>query len=179
MLRSGRVDQPAVLASLTGLRIEFFPTLVLDGQEFGIAVAASGALELHYEPLPHTGEDRPHGVVIASGEGLTMMATHLSRRPRARRGEIAGLINIARMIMGPLLLAGDLNDELSGLNSLESVGFDCRMPRLPTFPTRRPQRQVDHLLPARGVTLGGLHTRSVHASDHLPLIGDATVKGRE
>ena len=85
MKRSGGVDQPAELARLLGVQVEFFPTLErAGGGQYGIGLASRIPItEARFVPLPQLGTEEPRGAITAQCSGISLVCTHLStqRRP--------------------------------------------------------------------------------------------------
>ena len=168
--RSGGVDQAARLGELTSMWIRFFPTTRLDGGDFGLAIAASAPLELQFHPLPKTPLDRPHGMITSRLRGVEVLATHLSRKRISRAVELAWVCSACRRLDPPKMLLGDLNTTGLSFRSMRVAGLERRAGYRPTFPSRLPRRQIDHVLTSRGLTVIDCWTVDSEASDHLPLV---------
>jgi endonuclease/exonuclease/phosphatase family metal-dependent hydrolase len=168
--RSGVTDQPGELARLSGLHVSFWPTLGYQGGDFGIAVATQDAVETEFRLLDNEGmRGRRHGAITVCVEGLTVVATHLSRKPRARAAETAHVRAIAAEARPPAVVTGDLNQGRRDLDRLLDAGF-VRDARRPTFPSFLPMRQVDYVLAGPGARIERSRTIRTLASDHLPLV---------
>jgi endonuclease/exonuclease/phosphatase family metal-dependent hydrolase len=102
------------------------------------------------------------------------VATHLSRRPRARAAETAHLSAIAVDAPWPAVVTGDLNQGHGDLRPLRELGFrhDARRP---TFPSLLPVRQIDYVLAGPCARVQRSWTLWSLASDHLPLVADVTL----
>jgi endonuclease/exonuclease/phosphatase family metal-dependent hydrolase len=173
--RSGRIDEPAVLARLCGLHVRFWPTLRYGGGDFGLAIATTAELESAFELLDNGGlGGRRHGAVVARVQGLTIVAAHLSRRPRARAAETAHVGALAADAAAPAVVAGDLNQGHRDLGVLAELGFRNHA-RRPTFPSLVPVRQIDYVLAGPGASIKRSFTIRSLASDHLPLVADVEV----
>ena len=168
--RSGRVDQPAVLQELTGMHVRFFPTADFGGGEFGVAIATTDPADTRFRFLPPTPFDRRHGAIVSQIGGLTIVATHLSRKPQARAVELPALWSTCRKLGSPKVLLGDFNMSAAGLLPFRLIRLKKAGGFEPTFPSTGPVRQPDHVLMSRELTLGGCHTSESTASDHLPLV---------
>jgi len=121
--RSGKVDQPAEFAKLTGMQVVFGHNIDYDGGGYGTAVltrlpvrsSESVKLKSFYESTPQHAEQR--GVqVLELGEkddpGLLFLCTHLDFRPaNEERLNSAQTINALIKKHGdePALIAGDFN----------------------------------------------------------------------
>jgi endonuclease/exonuclease/phosphatase family metal-dependent hydrolase len=190
--RTGKVDQPAELARLTGLEGMFGGNIPFAGGEYGNAVLSRLPIRRHKNhPLPSLGEGEKRGVLeveveLAGGESLTLYATHLDhRRPDAERLAQAQAINelVAAKAPRRAILAGDLNavpdSPTLGVFSRQWAVGD-REPLL-TSPAGRPVRQIDYVLP---LISGGLRVVEMRvldepvASDHRPLLVTFEVEPR-
>ena len=168
--RSGGVDQVDELERSTGLNIYFGATVVReDGAEYGIALASSLQLDASFEPLPRLGDEEPRGYIRAEGPDITFFVTHLSRSRRARVMQTEQLAEVARQSQ-PVVVMGDLNQPERHLRPFLEAGFDPGAARLPTLPSTRPRRRVDHVLAGGGAMVTSAWTPRTLASDHVPLV---------
>jgi endonuclease/exonuclease/phosphatase family metal-dependent hydrolase len=163
--RSGRADQPAVLAELTGLEICFFPVLERRGGEYGIAVGARAPVETSFVSLPRLGREEPRGLIIARYAGVAMVAVHLSTDRRARRAQIEAVAALVGDLDGPVVLLGDLNQTRAGLSALVGAGLDPG-PSVASLG----RRQIDFVMPGPGLRAGAVNALSSPASDHRALV---------
>lgn len=168
--RSGRADQPALLAAELGMHFEFRPTITRGLGDYGIALATSEPTEVEHVPLPRVGDEEPRAVLRATYRAVRVLATHLSRDRAARAAQLQALAELAANDEAVVVL-GDLNERPGSLGALESIGLaGCR--DLPTLPAGHPRRQIDHILAAGGLTIEGCRTIPTDASDHRPLVAD-------
>ena len=177
--RSGGTDQVAEIRRLTGMEMTFGPTVVREGAEYGIALAAPPAypVETSFEMLPRLGDEEPRGYLRSAGGGVTFLATHLSRARRARAAQTRLLAEVAGSVAGPVVVLGDLNQTRRTLAPLHEAGLDDGPARLPTLPSARPRRQVDFVLAGGGATITAAWTPRTLASDHVPLVAVVEVAG--
>ncbi|MEA2509459.1 MAG: hypothetical protein QOG21_1541 [Actinomycetota bacterium] len=173
MARSGRVDQPRVLQQLTGMTIQFFPTLRRGEGRFGVGIAAIEPVEAELQQLPQEPHDEPRGVIVARWKEICVLATHLSREAAPRLGQTRALAGTAAAQTDPTLVMGDLNQTLPTLKPLLDAGFSCPATPEPTFGWLWRKRQIDFVL-ARGLQVTGWTAIDSDASDHLALV--ATVE---
>lgn len=146
MSRSRRVDQPGVLAELTGLHVSFFPTLARGDGQYGIAVASRTPMTVDFLLLPQVADDEPRGLILARTAQVCLMATHLSRSAQARRLQMVTLAEIAPAA-GATIVAGDFNAPRRELAPLRRAGF-----HVPLWgPATRGRRRIDFIA-ARAVT---------------------------
>jgi endonuclease/exonuclease/phosphatase family metal-dependent hydrolase len=170
MGRTGRMDQPALLASRIGLPIEFRATIRHRGGEYGTALLGTGLASVDWVRLPRIGREEPRGVIVARRSDLWVCATHLSTGPEARRVQLRALADLVAGLDGPVVVLGDLNAGRRELRPLRRRGL-VEGPRLPTFRGSRP-RQIDYILTSREVAVGRIWTVETDASDHLPLAAE-------
>jgi len=116
--------------------------------------------------------DEPRVAVAAVVDGpfgaFTVCTTHLSFLPGWSAAQLRRITRWLGGRPGPLVLMGDLNmgrrpaARLTGLRGLAA---------LPTFPSDRPRRQLDHVLASDGLrTTGPAETPRPPLSDHRPLV---------
>jgi endonuclease/exonuclease/phosphatase family metal-dependent hydrolase len=165
--RTGRIDQPALLAARVGLPIEFRPTLRLRDGEYGIGLLAEGLASVDWVRLPRVGREEPRGVIVGRLPDLWVCATHLSTRPEARRVQLRALARLVADLDGPVTVLGDLNAGRRELRPLRRKGL-VPGPRMATFRGSR-GRQIDYILTPREVGVERSWTVETDASDHLPL----------
>ena len=113
-------------------------------------------------------------------EEVCLFLVHLSLRHSHRHRQMHHLASLVRNAVKPVIVAGDFNT-LSGDHEIkhfaETTGLKNANPRnLPSWPSRRPRRQLDFILYGHGVEVTGFHIPLVELSDHLPLICDFEVR---
>jgi endonuclease/exonuclease/phosphatase family metal-dependent hydrolase len=173
MERSGRIDQPSLLAELTGLHVGFWPTLKRRRGEYGIGVAAVEPVEATFRRLPRAGSEEPRGAFAARFRGVGIVAAHLSTDPAARPGQIRALIDMARELDGPAVLMGDFNMPRHELGPFISAGYEPGDQHRTLISATG--SQIDYILSGRGVTATSSWTLPSGASDHVPLVADLAV----
>jgi endonuclease/exonuclease/phosphatase family metal-dependent hydrolase len=167
--RSGGIDQVAELERLTGLTLHFLPTVRRGAAEYGIALATKGPTEIESALFPPLGDEEPRGYIRAEMDGVTIVATHLSRARRARAGQTVRLAELAD-VAGPVVVMGDMNQAPRHMKPLTAAGFRSGAARLPTLPSTRPRSHLDHVLAAGGARITQAWTPRTTASDHVPLV---------
>jgi len=172
--RSGSVDQAAELASLTGMDVHFHPTFTRGAAEYGLALATHSTVETEFHPLPRRAGEEPRGLITARLDEVSLLVTHLSQDPAARRAHIEAVLDVAEAVLAPVAVVGDLNETRRGLKAFQAAGFAPGPRRTPTFP--RPglawDRQIDFIWAGRGARVARSWTLSTAASDHLPLVAE-------
>jgi len=147
-------------------------------------------LEGHHSRLPVRWPDRTRGyavvrVGVPGGGEVTAVSVHLSLKPGERVAHTERILQ-ALSDRGPLVLAGDLNEEeTGGAWRLIDVPDRLRLvsPARPTFPARAPRRRLDvvfaspvlRVLPHREVLVPD--AAWARASDHRPTWVDLDLGG--
>lgn len=190
--RSGRVDQPAELARLTGYSAAFGKTLDYQGGEYGIAVLSRWPILrdtlvhlLVDPPQPRAGGSyEPRGAlrvtVAAPGGAIAVVNTHLdAAHDEVRRQEIRTVVAIADSLRAagtPTFIGGDFNStpESAVHESARAAGFrdawlSCGRGDSLTFPANVPVKRIDYLYLTGGATCAEATVPSSQASDHRPL----------
>ena len=173
MARSGTVDQPAVIAELTGMDVLFWPTLRRKQGEYGIGLAVHSGAQAGFRALPRIGREEPRGAIVGRTEGLAIVATHVATRDPARAAHLDALTSLALEMDGPVVILGDLNASRRRLGGLQAAGFDAG-PRRHTIGRSR-RRQIDYILVGPGLRLLRSWTVPGDASDHTPLVADVAL----
>jgi endonuclease/exonuclease/phosphatase family metal-dependent hydrolase len=141
----------------------------------------------HEDMSDHRFEQRGllHAEVEVDGHSVHVVVVHLGLIRASRVRQLAQLAQfIAREIppQAPLLVAGDFNDWGALISRpLASVGLrSCSSAVTPTFPSRMPLVQFDHVY-ARGLVAVSQHVPKGRIwwrmSDHLPLIAEFELTG--
>ena len=135
----------------------------------------------HEDMSDHRFEQRGllHSELLIEGHTVHAVVVHLGLIRASRMRQLAQLRRyILREVPPdvPLLVAGDFNDN-GGMvgRELASIALCCHVGRTPTFPSRMPLVQLDHVF-ARGLEPVGAQVPRGQAwwrmSDHLPLIAE-------
>ncbi|HUF26974.1 MAG TPA: endonuclease/exonuclease/phosphatase family protein [Gemmatimonadaceae bacterium] len=193
--RSGGVDQPAVLASLTGYAAAFGRTLDYQDGEYGIAllsrwpIARDTMVALPVSPAQERagGSREPRGALMALIDApsvvLAVVNTHLdaSGDERYRLQELATLLPAAERqgsAAGGLLVGGDFNARPGSevirrvlANGWRDAWTECggADPGY-TFPAHAPDRRIDYLFLAADETCSEARVVSEGISDHRALL---------
>lgn len=175
----GGIDQFELLARSTGLRAIEGPTLHDHRGHYGNAlltrlpVASSRRIDLS------VCRREPRGALdvelLAGGQRLRAIATHLGLDWRERRRQVARLLALLRSAPDTLtVLLGDMNEWLPMAHSLGPLSRHFGgSRRLRTYPARRPLLPLDRVWvrPAAALRALRVHASTLArvASDHLPL----------
>jgi endonuclease/exonuclease/phosphatase family metal-dependent hydrolase len=180
--RTGGVDQTAELARLTGLHGVFGKQIDYQGGEYGQAVLSRlplGGATVHLLP----GEpDREQRIAFEArfkigGRDASFVSTHLHHQSAAFRERQAATLNVLfGMAERSVILAGDLNatPESAAIRSLAGTWtLATADPRLLTFPSSRPTKQIDYVIHRPSGLLRATTATVVDepvASDHRPVL---------
>ena len=195
--RTGGVDQPAVLAKLTGLHAAFGRGIDYQGGQYGNAILSRFPIRgTHVYPLPaKDGEERRNALVVTvrpreDGPEITFVATHLNYRDEAERLREAEEIH--RVLKDredkPTILAGDLNARpesktigrfVPGWKDAAAEGGKGDAGAAPTFPADKPNRRIDFVMLRPPAAWQVVETKVVAepvASDHRPVLAVVELK---
>lgn len=118
------------------------------------------------------------GLAVADVGGVRVISMHLSLVPAERVRHLIRLLLVVRSTVGPVVLAGDLNEDPDG-PTWRKLGLhlhDVTDRVGPTFPARRPARRIDAILISHAGSATGAQVLggedAVRASDHLPVVAD-------
>ena len=192
--RSGRVDQPATLARLTGRHVAFGKSLDYQGGEYGIAIlsrwpiTSDTTLPLPIDPpQPRSGGSyEPRAAlrvtIAAPGGPLAVVNTHLdaSGDDRWRRQEIRTVIAIVDSLRSrgvPTLAGGDINStpesEVQATArgaGLRDAWSACGSGAGLTYPADSAVKRIDYLYLTGSATCSGAAVITSQASDHRPVL---------
>ena len=175
-LRSGFVNQTRYLATHSGLPFWCQQSNRRVGR---VAYAGNGLLsrfqpdELDEHRLPGTIPGRG-AIITRFGDGdraVVLASVHLALGRRARGQQLRYL---ARHLAPAehLVVMGDFN---TGVDSdevrefTEALGLKAPTAGLPSFPSWRPQRAIDHFLVSRSLDVEATEVLPVRHSDHCPV----------
>lgn len=191
--RSGKVDQVARLAALTGFHAAFGKTLSFQGGDYGIAVLSrreilsDTLLRLPVNPpQERSGAGyEPRGalratVTTALGEAH-VLNTHIdaSREDTYRLQEARELLRIGAELSARgriVLLGGDLNSEPTSavIAMLTAAGWKdswgCGQGNGFSFPASVPVKRIDYLMLPPGLRCRTANVIATEASDHRPVV---------
>lgn len=188
-VRTGKVDQPAELARLTGRHVAFGDNIPYQGGEYGNAVLSRWPIvRLENLRLPSLDHGEQRGVLEVevrppgSAQAVILLCTHLdARRAGTERIASAKAINLLASKRGtlPMILAGDLNDTTTSatLTELATTWKNTNGKVTPTSPAKTPLRQIDFVLTLAQHPWNVAEVRVIDealASDHRPIM--ATVE---
>ena len=118
--RTGRVDQIAELARLTGMHYAFAPNLNFQGGWYGVAILSRfPPLSSEHARFQHRREAERRGYLRVDVEidrrPVSFVTTHLDyQHDDNRLYETEQLLKAVANVAAPLIVAGDFNDEPAG-----------------------------------------------------------------
>jgi len=112
-------------------------------------------------------------------EHLVVYLVHLAMGARTRHQQLSALYELIKRSDRPCIVAGDFN-MLWGENEIDlflaATGLqNANRERLPTFPSKIPQRHLDFFLHSKQIVVRDFQVPQVTYSDHLPLVVDFDV----
>ena len=115
------------------------------------------------------------------GNDVRVISTHLGLFPHELRQQVARILTLLEEGPADLtVVMGDFN--IFGLERrlLRRIGAPKELPRLRTFPSRRPLMSLDRIWTIPNNRLHKIHVHrtstSRHASDHLPIVGEVLLE---
>ena len=124
------------------------------------------------------------GLMVAhldlGGEPVAFAVAHLSLGSRDRIRQALYIGDIIREIDCRTILMGDFNctsdsDELWVITT--KTGLRPAIRNMPTYPSWKPLRDIDHIMVSDGITIRKAHAPDFFMSDHLPLAIEAVIEG--
>lgn len=175
-LRSGFTNQTHYLAEQAG----FDYWTHQPNRRMGGVASSANALLSRLEPVEVANHALPgrisgRGVLMArfgdGEEGLTIAVAHLSLGATSRRAQLAFIAELLSDHSHAVLM-GDFNcmpdqPEMDVLYRHTRLQPPAR--NVPTFPSWRPERAIDHILVSEGLSYSGARALAAAQSDHLAL----------
>lgn len=169
--RSARVDQPAAIASVASMRVEFAAAhrLGLLGR-YGVALLSRSLVDdVEIVRLPGAGERRV--ALVARTHGVTVAVTHLSRVRDDSARQLDAVLDHLLARPRPHVLLGDLNRRDHEVGRLVERGLAVAGGP-PTYPSDAPRLRIDHVGVSSDLGMTRVGVPSVDVSDHRPLVVD-------
>lgn len=181
--RTGRVDEIRELARLTGMDYAFAHNLDYQGGQYGVAVLSRfPILSIDHQRFANRRERERRGFirveVEVAGRRLNFVTTHLDYQfLDGRIFETEQLLKALEGVRGPVIVAGDFNEEPPGgaYEMMLKAGFtDGWTPQTTpglTYPADKPSKRIDYVF-HRGLgpdVHAAATVPDTLASDHRPL----------
>lgn len=180
--RSGRIDQPAELARLTGMEVAYGPAMEYDDGHFGNAVLSRFPIlssRCHALPSPEGREPRSAIEVVVRPDGgapLRFFSAHFDHQIEDVRVSHARAVLAASAGAEPAILAGDFNATPGSptLKTLLASWNDATaVSGMLTFPSNPGRIKIDYVLHRPAGALKVVEARTLNepvASDHCPVL---------
>jgi len=180
--RSGRIDQPAELARLTGMEVAYGPAMEYDDGHFGNAILSRFPIQssrCHALPSPEGREPRSAvEAMVRPGPGapVRFFSAHFDHQIEDVRVGHAKTVLAASAGAEPAILAGDFNATPGSptLKSLLTEWADATaVPGMLTFPSNPGRIKIDYVLHRPAGVFKVLEARTLTepvASDHCPVL---------
>jgi len=184
-------DEIAELAKLTDMHFAFAHNLDFQGGQYGVAVLSRfpiGRIEHRKYENKRVAERRGmlRVELNVAGRTVNFVTTHLDYQyADSRLFETEQLLSFLRDVKGPLIVAGDFNDEPAGSSyELMAKSFDDVWMRRSakdaglTFPADKPVKRIDYIFTRKDSDIKTKRAWVVNtlASDHLPLMAEVEVR---
>jgi endonuclease/exonuclease/phosphatase family metal-dependent hydrolase len=176
--RTGKVDQPAELAKLTGMKGVFGKAMDFEGGGYGQVILSRHPIgETKVHALPGKGEPRIafEAIISINGADMRFLSVHLDLDGAQRLTQAERLAATLSDKSIPIILCGDFNDvpDSAPLQTLGKVltAVPKSAPVL-TCPAGKPEKEIDHFFVSgfKAVTPLTVLPEAV-ASDHRPVLG--------
>jgi endonuclease/exonuclease/phosphatase family metal-dependent hydrolase len=188
--RTDRVDQPAVLAELTGMHVVFEQNIPYQGGEYGNAVLSRVPVERYTNHmLPQLTPDEQRGMLEVhikhAGRPIVFYATHFDYHgDDNERLASADMLRdlIQQQKTKTIIVAGDLNTRPDSAVMAKVTAFlvdahdqanDPGVDPAYTYPADTPDRRIDYVMHPTNAGLSATESRVMDepvASDHRPLL---------
>lgn len=193
-LRSGRIDQAAVIAEHLKMSFHFHPALRVKEEMYGDAILSKWPLQLRHAGELPTVKARlafePRGALwvtaTCANHEVQVLNTHLGLSRRERAAQMQALLGPGWLAHPgchhPVVLCGDFNAlprspvHRAFRKILRDAALHVKASRRATFPSRFPFLRLDYLFVSPSLPILSVNTPSTPltrlASDHLPVIAD-------
>jgi endonuclease/exonuclease/phosphatase family metal-dependent hydrolase len=184
-LRSGFLNQTRYLAETAGMP---FWSHQPNRPMARLAHSANGLIsrieptEVIDYPLP--GRIPGRGALFArfgpGHEALVVVVAHLSLGAQARQGQLGFIAELLSDYPHAVLM-GDLNTDANSVEMrhlFAKTSLQQPTSPMPTFPSWKPRRALDHILTSADIRLDRMWTLPQAFSDHLPLAAEIVLPAR-
>jgi len=178
------VQQQAIFLAPPGYEAVYCTNAVTRHGEHGNALLSRWPVlsHQHEDMSDHRFEQRGmlHAKLLVYGQVVHVLVVHLGLIATSRGRQVTQLLRFLEREVAmdaPVLVAGDFNEDSARVrDALAGAGLRCWVGRrVPTFPSRLPLTQLDHVF-ARGLQPLGVQVPHGRVwwrmSDHLPLIAE-------
>lgn len=184
-------DEIVELAKMTLMDMAFAHNLDYQGGKYGVAILSRFLIQkTEHQKYENRREAERRGMlrveVDVDGKTVNFVTTHLDYQEKdGRLFETEQLLRFIDRVPGPLIVAGDFNDEPSGsayelmLKSFDDawIGSRAKGDGL-SYPADKPARRIDYIFYRRseGVRAKKSWVVNTQASDHVPVIAELEIR---
>jgi endonuclease/exonuclease/phosphatase family metal-dependent hydrolase len=184
-------DEIRELAALTRMDYAFAHNLDYQGGQYGVAILSRMLIQkTDHQKYENLREAERRGMlrveVELAGKTIQFVTTHLDYQyADGRLFETEQLLKMLSSEKGPMIVAGDFNDEPNGsayqrvLQSFEDAWVASRAKADGfSYPADKPAKRIDYIFIRKGdgMRVKKAWTVSTLASDHLPVVADLEIK---
>lgn len=190
--RSDYEDQLKVLAELLGFEyyvyganLDLNPHEGYEARQYGTGILSKYPIKDSENVLLNSYGREQRGVLRATidinGVDTNIYNTHLALPDEDRMGQVNEIIELMEDFPGPKMVMGDLNSEshfedfkhLINAGNLTDTFVDVENSN--TFRANDPIKRIDYILTSPLITFDNQEVIQTLASDHLPIVLDATI----
>ena len=186
--RTEKLDQPKILAELTGMNVVYGKTIDNSGGDYGIAILSKYPIVEHtFTPLPREDNREKRGLLQATiklddSNTIRFFCTHLcAYNEKNRVLQVQKINEIAEKDNSLLLIGGDFNAEpKSDSNELMLKHWKDLTDADPTFSSTKPSIKIDYIFTRAGEVAPGVRKKLEKleskvipdeiTSDHRPIV---------
>ena len=183
--RTQGIDEIAELARLTKLNYAFAHNIDYQGGEYGVAILSKFPIDkIEHVKFENRREAERRGLlrieVTFAGRTINFVTTHLDYQyADGRLFETEQLLRALEGKVGPIIIAGDFNDEESGdsyklmRTKFQDAWIESKTKETGlSYPADRPSKRIDYVFYRGSDGWRVKKAWTVHslASDHLPVI---------
>ena len=182
-------DQIAELAKLTRMDFSFAHNLDYQGGQYGVAILSRFLIQhADHQKYENRRETERRGMlrveVEVDGKKLNFVTTHLDYQYEdGRLFETEQLLRLVGGVAGPLIIAGDFNDEPKGsayklMRSKFDDAWAASKTEGFTYPADKAAKRIDYIFyrASDRVRVKKVWIVNTLASDHLPLMAELEIK---
>ena len=182
-------DQIAELAKLTRMDFSFAHNLDYQGGQYGVAILSRFLIQhADHQKYENRRETERRGMlrveVEVEGKKLNFVTTHLDYQYEdGRLFETEQLLRLVDGVKGPLIIAGDFNDEPKGnayklMRSKFDDAWAGNKTEGFTYPADKPTKRIDYIFyrASDRVRVKRVWIVNTLASDHLPLMAELEIR---
>jgi endonuclease/exonuclease/phosphatase family metal-dependent hydrolase len=184
-------DEIAELAKLTRMDYAFAHNLDYQGGQYGVAILTRSLIQkTDHHKYENLREAERRGMlrveVEVGGRTVSFVTTHLDYQyADGRLFETEQMLKLLADLKGPLIVAGDFNDEPTGsayklmLTKFDDAWVTSRAKgEGMSYPADKPAKRIDYIFSRKGDGIRAKKAWAVNtlASDHVPVVADLDIR---